>query len=597
MSIPSLHRRDVLFGLSAIHIPSNAEPTKNIIEANNQVINSVLSATLAEAQAAAVSGAAPVGMMVTVYSYAVPSDGGGFVGVVDEADNAVYPGKGRIRPVSNIVTPQMFGWPGGMMDVTPYAQAAANFGHLYFPDGEYTVAGTISMVRDGQRIFGASRNATLRRAPLHYEPLIESDGYHDVSINTLSIDGNKRGCPLKNGSFTPSGGGVDVVLQNQGDVVLRNGARGVIEDVRFSNSATSPATLYGMTDSFISDCQSTNHAREGHQIVAGARCVIARNILIGETTSPPWSLISTAWGGDHRIEHNRCVCSQAALITINSLRTMVYNNDIDQPSGVSTIGPGIRLGHNKEGFEADGSRVDDNIIRNVPFRGISVDNAANTEIINNHIYKCLTGIGVSVSQNTNVIINSNTISSSMGIGIDVYNAIGGEVTNNRIKDCVTGIRLSARNLMVMNNRIWGTVKTGYKTTWASGLNSGHLFIRNIAAPNIPTPWSIASSEKHRFVDNPYSAKTIELTAITGAMPSVEGAEYLQLSQGHTTEVTSMTGAVSGAHYFILFGDSLSTLKHGGQLRLKDEVDVTPPTNAYMTFRADGIILHETSRSF
>lgn len=66
--------------------------------------------TLAGAQAAATSGAAPVNAHVTVYGHFNPGDGGDFIGVVHASDQSGNPNGGRIRPVDGTaVTPQMYG--------------------------------------------------------------------------------------------------------------------------------------------------------------------------------------------------------------------------------------------------------------------------------------------------------------------------------------------------------------------------------------------------------------------------------------------------------------------------------------------------------
>lgn len=108
--------------------------------------------TLAGAQSAAVSGAAPVGAHVTVYRRAIQTDGGGFAGVVEASDSASNPGGGRIRPVNSVVDPRMWGAIGdGVADDTAALNAALEFSALaqtsvWLPRGLYLVDPATSVI-------------------------------------------------------------------------------------------------------------------------------------------------------------------------------------------------------------------------------------------------------------------------------------------------------------------------------------------------------------------------------------------------------------------------------------------------------------------
>jgi parallel beta-helix repeat protein len=499
----------------------------------------------------------------------------------------------------------------GVTDDTAAIQAAIDASSsVFIPEGIYLV-GQLDVTTSGTCIFGASNSAVLKRKPLLYFPVIKASGADNLTFSGFKIDGNKAGNPLINGTFTPSGGGSDILLEDQGDISVVNGSNVRIENVYFENSEASPTMFYNCSDSAVFGCTSQAHAREGFFIAGGNDCAIENCFSIGGTPAP-FSCIGTAGiSGDtqkhgHKIVGNTCFDSQAAYITVNSTFTLVSNNLVGRRTGTST-GPGIRLGHTAVTFpylSAADSTIDGNVVYGIndagtggTGRGISVESAPRATVSLNNIYGCRVGIGLSVDTNTLVVVSENAINACTEFGIDAFSVDECTLTNNVVQNCPTGIRLSGQNCFVSDNRVNGSTLVGFRTDSSSGLDSNNLFVSNYTDATPATQWNMQSPGAHFYQFNQYGATNYTYTNVTGATPSVAASSRIRLTQAGATNVTSFLNRVSGAEYTVFFGDSLSTVVHGGIFRLKGAVNATPPAAGFMSFYFDGSLIYEMSRSF
>jgi hypothetical protein len=494
----------------------------------------------------------------------------------------------------------------GVTDDTAAIQAALNAGSIYIPDGTYIVS-SVNVTASNRSVLGQSKNAVLKRKSLTYLPVLLATGVDYFYANGFEIDGNKSGCPLT--GFTPSGGGSAIAIDSQGDIVCRNGSYARIDNVSFINSCTSPALLYNMASSAITDCTSVGHAREGFYLVSGYECTISRCVSRGDATQP-YSLIATtglasdSWSHKHTIANNVCYDSQAAFITVNTIATQIYGNIIGKALGLASTGPGIRLGHDIAGQSAEWSRVFDNYVFGVADvgsggtgRGISIENADKCEVFDNRVYACRTGVGASVAQNSDFIVRDNFTDACVATGYDLYNVIGAQVYNNISRTCPTGFAISGQNLSVSNNYVIGASTVGYNVNATSGLNSGHVFDGNKTDSTTTSKWSVASPSNHTFTNNEYGSNQLSATTISGATPSAIAGNLFTVTNASATNMTALADWKEGALYVLFFSNGNTTLKQSGSFRLKGGVDVTPSAGNIMQFLASGSLFYEVSRSF
>lgn len=501
-------------------------------------------------------------------------------------------------------------WFGAILgqDNTAAIQATLNAGAMWIPDGEWELS-TATVTRPGTIIEGESKNAILKRKALTYKPLIVADGKNDVIATRFKVDGNKAGSPLT-GSWTPSGGGADIALNEQGDIALRNGNNGLIEGVDFVNSLTSPALMYNMTASNILGCNSYGHQREGFYIISGRGNRIARCDSRGDAAQP-WSLIATAGletdtaPHDHIVENNYCYDSQAAFVTINTTYTKVRHNVIGKLQGLASTGPGIRLGHDLPGQSAEFADVHNNRVFGITDsgsggtgRGISIENAPGSDVHQNIVNGCRVGVGSSLTNNTGASTRDNIAESCTAVGFDIYYSMNPRVLRNVAKSCPTGFNLSCQGMYAADNYAIGSATWGFSVVGTSGLDSDNTFENNRTDSTTENKWNVQSPGGQTFINNEYGANVQALPTISGSVPDVAAGNAFVVANASATNMTSLANWKEGAIYTLFFNDSNTTLKQsGGSFRLKGSVDVTPSVAKIIQVLASGSLFYEVSRSF
>lgn len=153
------------------------------------------------AAAAVTDGLIDTGDAISTAGYAAAGDGGGFTGVVEAANNAAYPGGGRIKPLNMFMTPQMFGALGdGATDDTTAFQAAAAcviaLGRraVWVPGATYRVGNIGTLNNAGTRWIGDSgwksilEVITGTTGSIFYNPNAATGAAAYVGIENLYID-------------------------------------------------------------------------------------------------------------------------------------------------------------------------------------------------------------------------------------------------------------------------------------------------------------------------------------------------------------------------------------------------------------------------
>jgi hypothetical protein len=508
---------------------------------------------------------------------------------------------------SDIVSVRDFGAVGdGVTDDTAAIQAALNAGSIFVPDGTYLVS-SVTVSANGRAIVGQSKNAILKRKNLTYLPMVLVDGADYFYCTELTIDGNKAGNPLT--GFAPSGGGSAITIDNQGDIVCKNGEYALIDNVSFINSCTSPTLFYNMASSKVNNCTSVGHAREGFYLVSGYECTIHGCTSRGDAALPYSLIATTGLAADtqshkHVISNNVCYDSQAAFITINTVATQILNNVVGKALGLASTGPGIRLGHDIAGQSAAWSRVAGNYVFGVADsgsggtgRGISIENADLCEIIDNRIYACRTGVGASVTQNTDFVVRDNFADSCVAVSYDLFNVRYAQIIANISRSCPTGFSLSGEGCLVSNNYVINSSTLGYSINASSGLNSLHVFDGNKTDSSTTNKWSVTSPGSHEYVNNEYGATGASFVVISGATPSVAAGELFTVTNASATNMTSLSDAENGAIYTLQFSNSNTTLKQSGSFRLKGGIDVIPAAGQVIQVLCNSSLFYEVSRGF
>ena len=125
------------------------------------LIGGVKAGTLTDALAIAGGPRAPAGTLIAVENHASPGDGGGFVGIIEAAGNADYPGGGQIRPISAL-DPRAFGAAPGQDSAAAVNGTLAANGRAEMSSGTYEVASPIALT-NGMHLSGAGSRATYLR--------------------------------------------------------------------------------------------------------------------------------------------------------------------------------------------------------------------------------------------------------------------------------------------------------------------------------------------------------------------------------------------------------------------------------------------------
>lgn len=498
----------------------------------------------------------------------------------------------------------------GTTDDTIAIQNALDVASIYIPDGTYLVS-QLEISANGQCIYGESNNAIIKRKDNTYGPVINNNGFDNVTFIGFSIDGNKDGAPFDTGTeYDIPGGGV-LPVDERGDIVCLAATGNRVENVQFINSQTSPVLFYNMTYSQIVGCQSVAHNREGFFLMGGNDCAVDSCVSIGEDPLP-YSLIATLGiSGDtqkhnHSITNNNCFDSQAAFVTVNTTYTLAANNIIGKKLGLASTGPGIRFGQGVGIPEsvATGSIANGNLIEGIDDvgsggtgRGISVDYAGgDVTVENNNIFGCTTGVGVSVSQNDGVKIKNNYIK-DVTLGVELYNAQESQLVQNIVRDCDTGFSISAEDSYIAGNYVFNASVYAYNVNATSGLNDNNTFENNNSNAAAPTAWSVASPSLHTYINNEFGANQEYSTTISGATPNVAAGNLFVVSNGSATNMTFMADWKENATYTLYFANSNTTLKQSGSFRMKGGVDANPSAGQIMQFLASGSLFYEISRSF
>lgn len=498
----------------------------------------------------------------------------------------------------------------GVTDDTAAIQLALDAGSIYIPNGTYIVD-QVEITANGQKIYGESNNAIIKRKDSTYGPVINNDGFDDVVMFGFAIDGNKSGAAFDPGTeFDIPGGGV-LPISQRGDIVCRNATGNRVQNVYFVNSQTSPVLFGNMTYSQIVGCQSVGHNREGFFLWGGSNCVVDSCVSLGGSPLP-YSLIATLGiSGDtqkhnHTICNNHCYDSQAAFLTINTTYTTVVNNTVGKYLGQPSTGPGIRFGQGSgipessaAGCVANGNIVTgiDDVGSGGTGRGLSVDYSnGDLTLENNTVIDCTTGIGVSNEQNDGVKIKNNYIK-NVTLGVDLFNAQFAQVLNNIINTCDTGISMTAEDSYVSGNYVIDASVYAYNVNASSGLNNRNVFENNRSSTGLPSAWSVTSPSAHTYINNEYGTNQSYSTTISGATPSVIVGNLFAVSNGSATNMTALSDWKEGATYTLYFTNSNTTLKQSGSFRMKGGVDATPAAGQIMQFLAIGSLFYEISRSF